>query len=269
VPSALYFINNNLGIHIQLYMDSTSYQVLSNLKILTTATLYHLIMKKRLNRVKLVSLVILLFAGVLYSVGNLNNSASQAHRQIIPVSNGSELVIDQADLLQTNQSKRDIYITGIGFLLILVYCSISGLAGVCNEFLMKLNFKDSIYMQNIYMYTYGVLFNMIATVSLFTASLERNETIKARSSGNLEQLTDFFFTGFNVYTWLLIATQVFNGLSMSIVMKHSSNITRLFIISSSMIVATFLSVTAFSLQLNAYFYACFLAVLVAHYLYTI
>jgi solute carrier family 35 (probable UDP-sugar transporter), member A4 len=44
IPAALYFINNNLSVLLQLFMDPTTYQMLCNLKIFTTAILYYFIM---------------------------------------------------------------------------------------------------------------------------------------------------------------------------------------------------------------------------------
>ena len=43
IPAFLYFVNNNLAVYIQLYMDSASYQLLSNLKILTTSIMYYFV----------------------------------------------------------------------------------------------------------------------------------------------------------------------------------------------------------------------------------
>ena len=88
IPAFLYFINNNLAVYIQLYMDSTSYQMLSNFKILTTAVLYYLIIGKKMNRAKWISLVILFLSGVFYSLGNLKpirtqQLKSQLHRSIL------------------------------------------------------------------------------------------------------------------------------------------------------------------------------------------
>ena len=54
---------------------------------------------------------------------------------------------------------------------------------------------------------------------------------------------------------------------MSAIMKHGSNITRLFLISCAMLVTTLLSVAVFSLQPNALFYAAFVLVIIALYLY--
>lgn len=76
-PAFLYFINNNLAVYIQLYMDSTSYQMLSNLKIFTTAVLYYLVFGRRmLTKSKMASLVLLFIAGLVYSVANLKSISS-------------------------------------------------------------------------------------------------------------------------------------------------------------------------------------------------
>ncbi|KAK3710034.1 hypothetical protein QZH41_012427, partial [Actinostola sp. cb2023] len=46
VPAVLYCINNNIVVHIQLFLDPASFQVMSNLKITTTAILYWLFIKR-------------------------------------------------------------------------------------------------------------------------------------------------------------------------------------------------------------------------------
>ena len=56
---------------------------------------------------------------------------------------------------------------------------------------------------------------------------------------------------------MLFDMQAFSGLVIGAVMKHSSNLTRLFIISSAMILTTFFSVIFFGIQLNLYFVTAF------------
>ena len=51
------------------------------------------------------------------------------------------------------------------------------------------------------------------------------------------------------------------------VMKHGSNITRLFIISTAMLITTLVSISLFGLQLNLYFTVSFGCVLTALALY--
>ncbi len=57
------------------------------------------------------------------------------------------------------------------------------------------------------------------------------------------------------------------GLIMSIIMKHGSNILRLFVISCAMVVNTILSKLVFSLQPGVDFWLAFVLVLLALYLY--
>ena len=253
IPALLYFVNNNLGVYIQLFMDPTSYKILSNLKIFTTAILYYIIIRKKLNLTKLISLVILFMFGVFYSIGNMTNMQE--------VSESTSLVnnTEKSSVELLNFKMRKIYITKAGLLFIAIYCFISGLAGVYNEFLFKKNFNDSIYKQKIYIYFYWCIFNFLPNFSRFqTNSRQLNDS----------SMISTFFKGFNIYTWVLIVTQVFNGFCISLVIKHSSNITRLFVISCSLIVTTSL-VIFFSLQLNIYFDFGFAAILSALYLYTI
>ena len=74
IPAFLYFINNNLAVYIQLYMDATSYQMLSNLKIFTTACLYYFFIGgQNLSKSKLIALVLLFIAGLIYSFANLKS----------------------------------------------------------------------------------------------------------------------------------------------------------------------------------------------------
>ena len=61
--------------------------------------------------------------------------------------------------------------------------------------------------------------------------------------------------------------QAMNGLILSAVMKHSSNLIRLLIIACAMIVNTALSMAIFSLQLNLYFNIAFILVILALKLY--
>lgn len=147
-----------------------------------------------------------------------------------------------------------------------IYCIFSGLSGVYNEYLLKRSYSDCIHLQNAYLYSYGCLFNLIAYF-FETNYIGRWSFAAENSHDSIESYVGSFFTGFSVFTWIIILTQVLNGFLMSVVMKHSSNITRLFVISCSLVVTTVLSVLIFSLKLNVYFYICFSLILLSLYLY--
>ncbi|CAF3531404.1 unnamed protein product [Rotaria sp. Silwood1] len=209
IPAILYFINNNLAVHIQIYMDPTSYQILSNFKILTTAILYRLIMKKRLIKQQWFALILLFFGGLTYSLG-------------IPM--------------------------------IVIYCTLSGLAGVYIEWILKRYYSESLHLQNIFLYTYGTFLNLISAISMMITT--------SKTINNLNLFHDFTF-----YTWLIVITQVLNGLIMSVIIKYSSNIIRLFVISFSLIITAFLSFFIFHINFNIYFFISFVTIICAFSLY--
>jgi len=68
----------------------------------------------------------------------------------------------------------------------------------------------------------------------------------------------------NLYFLLL---QAFNGLIISVIMKYLSNIVRLFMIGSSMILTTVLSYVIFGYNVDVYFAFSFLMVMSALFLY--
>ena len=271
IPAFLYFINNNLAVYIQLFMDSTSYQMMSNLKIFSTAVLYYLIMGKSLTKIKWMSLCLLFFAGIFYSLANIKSPENYYLDELdldefISKNDDKnrkflyENKFDKHKSLTKLKPIDQIHITDFGFLLMIVYCFISGLSGVYNEYLLKLNYRESIYVQNMYLYVYGCLLNLLFVIYQI-------KIYEYSSNENNSSICDNFFRGFNYYTWTIIITQVFNGFLMSFLMKYSNNITRLFVISSSLIITTFLSVIIFSLKLNVYFYFCFMTIMFALYFY--
>ncbi|CAF1623106.1 unnamed protein product [Rotaria magnacalcarata] len=139
----------------------------------------------------------------------------------------------------------EMYIRPLGVPMIAVYCIFSGLAGVYNEWILKKHYTESLHLQNIFLYTYGTLLNLFPAVV---------SAVAKSGSGQIFNP----FDGFSFYTWLIVLTQALNGLFMSVVIKHSSNIIRLFVISFSLIVTSFLSWFIFHITFNMYFYVSFL-----------
>ncbi|XP_006007628.1 probable UDP-sugar transporter protein SLC35A4 [Latimeria chalumnae] len=221
LPALLYAINNNLVVYMQLFMDPSTFQVLSNFKIASTAILYSLILRKRLSLRKWLALCLLTIAGVFHTYGGVQNESGP-----LP--------------------ETDFYITPLGILLLSVYCLISGLSAVYTELILKTQ-KLPLNLQNFFLYLFGITINLGV------------HAVEAQDGG--------FFQGFSVWVLVIIATQALNGLLMSVVMKHSSNITRLFVISCSMLVNAVLSVLLFDLQLKPLFFLAVLSVVFSVHLY--
>lgn len=227
IPAVLYALNNNLVVHMQAYMDPSSYQVLSNLKIASTAVLYSFCLSKRLKLRQWFALGLLMTAGVCHSYSSLDWEES----------GGNSDANDQSRLR----------ITAWGLFLILVYCCVSGLAAVYTEMVLKRQ-KLPLSLQNLYLYVFGVGLNL---VSSFPAI--------ANGKGFLE--------GYDFVVWIIIAGQAVNGLLMSVVLKHGSGVTRLFVISCSMLVNALMSWAMLGLQLTPIFLLPVTLIGLAAYLY--
>ncbi|KAJ6661360.1 hypothetical protein lerEdw1_014988 [Lerista edwardsae] len=222
LSALLYAANNNLVVHLQLFMDPSTFQVLSNLKIGSTALLFSMLLHQRLTLRKWLALFLLTVAGAFYTYGGLQ------------------------DLQQLPASDMQLHITPIGLLLISLYCLISGLSAVYTEVVLKTQ-DLPLNLQNLFLYFFGVLLNVMIHL------------LSSAGTGFLE--------GFSFWVGLVIVSQALNGLIMSVVMKHSNNITRLFVISSSIMVNALLSVMLFSLHLTAFFFLSVLLIGLAVYLY--
>ncbi|NXP98105.1 S35A4 protein, partial [Vidua macroura] len=139
-----------------------------------------------------------------------------------------------------------LHVTPVGLLLLSVYCLISGLSAVYTEAILKSQALP-LSLQNIFLYFFGVLLNLMG--SLWSGT----------EGGFLE--------GFSPWVLLVVLSQALNGLIMSVVMKHSSNITRLFVISCSILVNALLSVALFNLQLTLLFFMAVACIGLAVHLY--
>lgn len=226
VPALLYAFNNNLVVSMQAHMDPSSFQVLSNLKIASTALLYTSCLGKRLRPGQWIALIFLMGAGLLHSYSSLDP--------------------ERLDQLEDDTHPR-LHITAWGLFLMLVYCFISGLAAVYTEKVLKSQ-RLPLSLQNLFLYVFGVGINLVSHFS---------------SSGG----ENGFLDGFSGLVWVIIAGQVTNGLLMSVIMKHGTGITRLFIISSAMLVNGILSWGLLGLQLTEFFGLSVLMVGLAVYLY--
>lgn len=240
VPAILYCFNNNVAILVQQYIDPASYMIISNLKIPTTALLYRLIIKRPLTWLKWFAVVLLTTAGISNSLGNLVSD---------------ENLKDHAN---------DVHVTLTGLSIMAIYCTVSAFAGIWTELIVKKQYEVSIHQQNCMMYTFGVVFNLVAFLTTGTiSSKSSSEGIPINVFWKLKDL----FHDFNTWVIVLLCSEVCGGLIMSAVMKHASNITRLFITSAAMVVTTLLSYALFSFQLNIYLIGSLGLVIVALFLY--
>nr|CDS22204.1 UDP sugar transporter protein SLC35A4 [Echinococcus granulosus] len=211
VPAILYTVTNNIAFFIQMEMDPATYQVLGNFKILSTAVLFRLIIRRPISYRQWFALFLLLVAGIINGMTNYDES--------------------------TTNSSSVLHITLRGIIMISIYCTVSGLASVYTEYVLKKRVRMSLNTQNATLYIFGTITNGLLYVFQ-----------EAIITGSFNMLR-----GFSVYTWILVGTQAISGIFIGFVMKYASSILRLFVISSAMIVTTVLSVLIFGLVLKISF----------------
>ncbi|XP_071488678.1 probable UDP-sugar transporter protein SLC35A4 [Diadema antillarum] len=211
-----------------LYSIKQPHSILCNLKIVSTAVLYRIFLKNRLSFKQWLAIGLLLAGSVSNGLAGITSSGR-------------------------SRSLSEIYVTIPGLLLILIYCSISGMSGIYTEYILKKYKQVSLHQQNVFLYLFGLVFNSMGYIMT--------------SPGSSDGSVGGFFTGFSTWTVVVILTQSLNGMIMGFLFKHGNNIMRLFTISASMLVTTVFSVIIFSLQLNVFFYMALLSVLFALWLY--
>lgn len=136
VPAFLYAINNYLKFIMQLYFNPASVKMLSNLKVLVIALLLKMIMRRRFSIIQWEALALLLIG---ISVNQLKSLPEGSSALGLPVAAGA-------------------------YLYTLFFVTVPALASVYNEKALKSQFDTSIYLQNLFLYGYGAIFNFLGLV---------------------------------------------------------------------------------------------------------
>ena len=129
VPSVIYVLHNNIQFLFLKYVDPATYQILGNLKIVTTGLLFRVFLKRRLSKLKWIALVMLLVGATTSQIGGCDGHALSA-----PVA---------------------------GYFFGILSAFMSAFAAVYSEYIMKRN-NDSLYWQNAQLYFFGVIFNFLS-----------------------------------------------------------------------------------------------------------
>lgn len=137
IPAGLYTVQNNLLYMALSNLDAATYQVTYQLKILTTALFSVLLLGRRLNRLKWLSLVILMFG-------------------VILVQWKSDMENTNENVEQANLSKSIV-----GLICVLCACFSSGFAGVYFEKVLKSS-RSSLWVRNVQLAFFGIVLGLSA-----------------------------------------------------------------------------------------------------------
>ncbi len=212
VPGISYAINNNLEIYALGYMDVTTNRLLNNLKIITTAIFFRVIMNQKQSKQQYVALVLLLFGSCLGSMST------------------------------GNKDDGDFFITTFGVILMILYACVSGFASVFNEYIMKNGSGcENIFLQNIILYAWGILFNSTGMMYSFFASSSSSDLNSSEGDLVLSEYesSGYGFVSFLQLVWwtLFVLNGALHGLVISGVMKYLSSIWKLFMSACAIVFA--------------------------------
>ncbi|KAF9909271.1 hypothetical protein EC991_008908 [Linnemannia zychae] len=228
VPGAIYFFNNNLSFILLELMPAPTYVVLSNLKILTTGLFSYWFLHRLLTKIQWVSLGILFFS----------------------------TAVSQVDL----EKGLTLSISIQAFLLMVLFCSLSAAASVFSEYVMKERFaKESIHLQNMKLYMFGILFNGI-TYMFTPSALPHNAPIAPGTPGAPPPpaAAGGFFSDMAFLHFTIVMAYASLGLVTSAIIKFSGSITKVYASSMSMFFAALVSWLFLNDQLTVLFFAgCF------------
>ncbi|KAL9844003.1 putative nucleotide-sugar transporter [Arabidopsis thaliana] len=133
VPAGLYAINNYLKFTMQLYFNPATVKMLSNLKVLVIAVLLKMIMKRRFSIIQWEALALLLIG---ISINQLRSLPEGATTVAVPIATGA-------------------------YICTFIFVTVPSLASVYNEYALKSQYDTSIYLQNLFLYGYGAIFNFL------------------------------------------------------------------------------------------------------------
>lgn len=266
IPAFVYFVNNNLIFVILMYVNSTTYQILSSLKTVATGILFRVILKRQLDDVQSVSILVLACGAATSQFPTCATCDAQLAEyraaQGPAILSASMLNATwNASACETAAAKAAAAVAAqtdgqsgvaIGVACALAACLLSAFAGVYSELLLK---KDgdlhSIHLQNMLLYAWGVVFNSVALV------IKDHEQLQARG----------LFGGYTFAVWLLVTNNALNGLTISAILKFANNIVRVFAHTAAMILTMALEVAFMGAPLSPQFCVSITIVSCSTYLY--
>jgi len=254
LPALLYSIQNNLSYVAISNLNPVAYQVIYQMKILTTALFAYLLMGRRLKTRQLVAISTLVFGIVLVQLSNhLSFILSATFTTNNSISKNGATIIKSASSLSNHHNHN--HNSWFGFIILMFNSITSGFTGV---FLEKITFnfgrKRTLWIQSGEFAIFGFIFSCL----LARFSPEWPDIVKNGP-----------FYGFcNFFSCLVILLQACGGLIVAYVIKYADNILKAFSTSISIILSSLLSKILFGENYQWPFVIGTFMVMTAVYLYS-
>ncbi|KAI1178330.1 UDP-galactose transporter [Nemania sp. FL0916] len=274
IPATLYTLQNTLQYVAVENLDPVHYQVILQLKILTTAIFTVTILGRSLSYKKWISLIILtagvsivsipwpdskdssfiihdmtdhFFPRSFHELGQAAGNIGEVARELTKRSATYEGI-------QDDQNNAPVMNYSIGLFAALAVASLSGLTGVFFEKVLKdPQTSASVWIRNIQLSFYSL-------IPAFLVGVVFKDGEEIAKHG--------FFDGYSWVVWTLIALQAFGGVLASLCIHYADNIAKNFATSISIIISFLFTVWFFTCEITLTFIVGTASVLFATYLYT-
>ena len=186
--------------------DAATYQLLYQLKILTTAVFSVVLLGKQLAPRQWASLCVLCLGVGLVQASAISNSSSNS--------------LGSTDATAAEETKRSNSL--LGLLAVAAACCSSGLAGVYFEMVLK-NAKTSLWVRNCQLSVFGAILGLLPVAKDWSAMYGPG------GQG--------FLHGYNHIVWCVVLLQAGGGLLVALVVKYADSILKGFATSLSIVIS--------------------------------
>lgn len=211
IPAALYTFQNTLQYVAVSNLDAATFQVTYQLKIITTALFSVTILHRQLAIHQWISLF-LLTAGI--AIVQIPTNDSPKH--------------DEPEVGEPQMDKA------LGLIAVTIACTISGLAGVYFEKVLK-GSSTTLWVRNIQLSFYSLF-----PAFFLGVVLKDSQQILERG----------FFHGYNVIVWTAIGFQAAGGIVVALCVNYADNIAKNFATSISILLSSIASIYFFNFHLS-------------------
>ena len=205
VPACLYTLQSNLLYVAVSNLDAVTYQVLYQLKILTTAIFSVVLLRRHLHLVQWLSLLLLLGGVTLVQVSNLEATGS-----------GDNAMMAVVETRTAGTTK--------GLAAVISACCSSGFAGVYFEQVLKSS-KISLWVRNIELALIGIVAGL--------GGLWYSDAQAILAQG--------FFYGYTSTVWCVIGLQALGGIVVALVVKYTDSVLKGFSTAISIVASCLVS----------------------------
>lgn len=212
VPSVLYVFQNNLVYIAMTHLESTTFQITNQLKIISTAIFSIALLNKQLTRLKWISLILLSVGVMMVQI----DSHTSVQANILPNTHSAGVKMKQSTIL--------------GLAAVLASSLVSGFAGVYMEKMFKSQRSTSFWVSNAQLYTCGIFLGLIGVIY--------QDGIEIAEMG--------FFHGYDFIVCLVVLFASAGGIIVSLILKYASCITKGFATSCAIVLSSVISVYLFN-----------------------